>query len=173
MPIPVQLCPSSLLAHVSRANCDMAFVAPTACIYTASLSPAAPTAATHRQWSPAVAQCSPSTRTRGALTITTTPRLPLPSPRRRRQPAPPSMQTLPDGQSPPPPPPINLPSTTLLLTSCVLAIASVGCVFELSSGHPTYGQTLTSAILAVSLPGFLFLFYAAIRKGQQEALDDP
>lgn len=70
-------------------------------------------------------------------------------------------------------PPINAPSGFLLLSSSVLAIATVGCVFELTGGHPTYGPNLTSAILAVSLPGFLFLFYAAIRKGQQEALDDP
>lgn len=70
-------------------------------------------------------------------------------------------------------PPINAPSAVLLLSSSVLAIASVGCVFELTGGHPTYGAKITSAILAVSLPGFLFLFYSAIRKGQQEALDDP
>lgn len=70
-------------------------------------------------------------------------------------------------------PPINAPSSVLLLTSSVLAIASIGSVFELTGGHPTYGTQLTSAILAVSLPGFLFLFYAAIRKGQQEAIDDP
>lgn len=70
-------------------------------------------------------------------------------------------------------PPINAPSGLLLLTSSVLAIACVGCVFELSGGHPTYGPTTTAGILAVSLPGFLFLFYSAIRKGQQEALDDP
>lgn len=70
-------------------------------------------------------------------------------------------------------PPINAPSGLLLLSSSVLAVASVGCVFELTGGHPTYGPSVTSAILAVSLPSFLFLFYSAIRKGQQEALDDP
>lgn len=69
--------------------------------------------------------------------------------------------------------PINLPSIVLLLTSSVLAIASIGCVFELSDGKPTYGSTATIGILALSLPGFLFTFYAAIRKGQQEALEDP
>lgn len=69
--------------------------------------------------------------------------------------------------------PINAPSVVLLLTSSVLAIASIGCVFELSGGRPTYGPTITFAILAFSLPGFLFTFYAAIRKGQQEAMDDP
>lgn len=69
--------------------------------------------------------------------------------------------------------PINAPSFVLLLTSSVLAIASIGCVFELSGGQPTYGPTVTYAILAFSLPGFLYTFYAAVRKGQQEALDDP
>lgn len=69
--------------------------------------------------------------------------------------------------------PVNAPSVVLLLTSSVLAIASIGCVFELSGGKPTYGPTVTSAILALSAPGFLFFFYAAIRKGQQEALEDP
>lgn len=70
-------------------------------------------------------------------------------------------------------PPVNLPSSVLLLSSSILAIAAIGCVFELSGGHPSLGSTRTFTILAVSLPGFLFLFYAAIRKGQQEALDDP
>lgn len=70
-------------------------------------------------------------------------------------------------------PPINAPSSVLLLTSSVLAIATIGCMFELGGGHPTYGQNLTTGILVLSLPGFLFFFYAAIRKGQQEAMDDP
>lgn len=69
-------------------------------------------------------------------------------------------------------PPINLPSPVLLLSSSVLAIASIGSVFELTGGHPTLGPQLTAAILVAALPGFLFLFYAAIRKGQQESLDD-
>lgn len=69
--------------------------------------------------------------------------------------------------------PINAPSAVLLLVSSVLAIASIGCVFELSGGKPTYGPTATSGILAASLPGFIFTFYAAVRKGQQEAMDDP
>lgn len=69
-------------------------------------------------------------------------------------------------------PPINAPSGLLLVLSSVLAIASIGSVFELTGGHPTYGSSITSGVLAVSLPGFLFLFYSAIRKGQEEALDD-
>lgn len=70
-------------------------------------------------------------------------------------------------------PPINAPSSVLLLTSSVLAIATIGCMFELGGGHPTYGKGITTGILVASLPGFLFFFYAAIRKGQQEAMDDP
>lgn len=70
-------------------------------------------------------------------------------------------------------PPIDAPSSILLLSSSVMAIASVGSVFELTGGKPMYGATVTSVILTVALPSFLFLFYAAIRKGQQEALDDP
>lgn len=69
--------------------------------------------------------------------------------------------------------PINLPSGVLLLSSSVLAIASIGCVFELSSGHPTNGVPFTAAVLTFSLPTFLFLFYSAVRKGQLEALEDP
>lgn len=68
--------------------------------------------------------------------------------------------------------PINAPSGVLLLSSSVLAIAAIGCVFELTGGHPTYGFNVTAGILTVSLPSFLFLFYAAIKKGQIEALED-
>lgn len=39
---------------------------------------------------------------------------------------------------------------------------------RVAQGKPQYGATLTSAILALCLPGFLFLFYAAIKKGQSE-----
>lgn len=69
--------------------------------------------------------------------------------------------------------PINLPSGVLLLASSVLAIACVGCVFELSGGHPQYGTPFTAGVLAVSAPAFAFLYYAAIKRGQLEAeLDD-
>ncbi|KAA8491208.1 hypothetical protein FVE85_9503 [Porphyridium purpureum] len=65
-------------------------------------------------------------------------------------------------------PPINLPSGVLLMFSSVLAIASVGSVFELSSGHPQYGTPVTAAILAASFPGFLFMFWATLQKGKAE-----
>lgn len=69
----------------------------------------------------------------------------------------------------PAPSSINVPSGVLLALSSVMAISTVGCVFELSSGHPQYGYKLTSFILTVSAPAFLFLFAAAIRKGRAEA----
>lgn len=65
-------------------------------------------------------------------------------------------------------PPIDLPSGVLLMVSSVLAIASVGSVFELTSGHPQYGTPLTAAILATSFPGFLFMFWATLQKGKAE-----
>uniref|UniRef100_A0A7S1EUA5 Uncharacterized protein n=1 Tax=Timspurckia oligopyrenoides TaxID=708627 RepID=A0A7S1EUA5_9RHOD len=71
--------------------------------------------------------------------------------------------------SPPPNPPINLPSYVLLLSSSFLAIASIGCIFELASGTPQYGTTTTSAILLFSFPSFAFLFYAALQKGKAES----
>lgn len=64
------------------------------------------------------------------------------------------------------------PAGVLLGASSVLAIATVGCVFELSSGHPQYGVPATAAILVGSGPGFVALFAAAIRKGQLEAEED-
>jgi len=62
------------------------------------------------------------------------------------------------------PPPVNLPSSALLGLASILAIATIGCIFELSSGHPQYGTPITVGILALSAPGFLFFYYAAIKK---------
>lgn len=69
----------------------------------------------------------------------------------------------------PPPSSLNVPSGILLGASSVMAISTVGCIFELTSGHPQYGYRLTAAILAASAPAFLFLFSAAIQKGRAEA----
>ncbi|KAJ8903932.1 hypothetical protein NDN08_000463 [Rhodosorus marinus] len=66
------------------------------------------------------------------------------------------------------PPPVNLPSSALLGLSSILAIATIGCIFELSSGHPQYGTPITVGILALSAPGFLFFYYAAIKKVKSE-----
>jgi hypothetical protein len=46
--------------------------------------------------------------------------------------------------------------------SCVAAIAAVGSVFELSSGSPQLGGTLTGIILAVSVPLTAIFFYTAV-----------
>jgi hypothetical protein len=50
-----------------------------------------------------------------------------------------------------------------LLLSCIAAIAAVGCVFELFSGAPDYGTSITTSILAASVPLCIGLFYAAVR----------
>lgn len=54
-------------------------------------------------------------------------------------------------------------SGILLAGSCVAAIASVGSVFELSSGTPQLGTTPTGIILAVSIPLTILFFLAAVR----------
>ncbi|WRH67698.1 MAG: hypothetical protein RSE13_04910 [Planktothrix sp. GU0601_MAG3] len=57
-------------------------------------------------------------------------------------------------------------SMVFLLGSCVAAIASVGSVFELSSGNPQLGGLTTSVILALSIPLGVFLFFAAVKDAQ-------
>ena len=47
--------------------------------------------------------------------------------------------------------------------SCITAIAAVGSIFELSSGTPQLGVSVTEIILAGSIPLSGFLFYAAVR----------
>lgn len=54
-------------------------------------------------------------------------------------------------------------SGVLLALSCIAAIACVGCVFELSSGDPTYGMTTTIGILALSLPVSVWSFIEAAK----------
>ena len=60
----------------------------------------------------------------------------------------------------------TLKSMVLLLGSCIAAIASVGSVFELSSGNPELGSLTTSVILALSIPLSVFLFFAAVKDAQ-------
>jgi hypothetical protein len=50
-----------------------------------------------------------------------------------------------------------------LLGACITAIAAVGSVFELTSGTPEYGTTITGGILAISIPLTVGLFYVAVR----------
>ncbi|BAQ63474.1 hypothetical protein GM3709_239 [Geminocystis sp. NIES-3709] len=53
-------------------------------------------------------------------------------------------------------------SGVLLLLSCVTAIASVGSVFELSSGMPQLGQINTTIILFLSVPLTIVFFILAV-----------
>lgn len=53
-------------------------------------------------------------------------------------------------------------SGVFLAGSCVAAIAAVGSIFELSSGVPDLGTTVTGVILAFSVPASALLFYAAV-----------
>jgi len=64
--------------------------------------------------------------------------------------------------------PIDLPSPILLATSMVLAISSIGSLFELSGGTPKLGFAVTAVITALGLPLSVFLIYAAILKGAAE-----
>lgn len=53
-------------------------------------------------------------------------------------------------------------SGVLLMGSCLAAIASVGSIFELSSGVPELGTTVTGLILAASIPLTGICFWAAV-----------
>jgi len=50
-----------------------------------------------------------------------------------------------------------------LLLCCITAIAAVGSVFELSSGNPELGSTVTGLILAASIPLTVVLFWVAVQ----------
>jgi hypothetical protein len=54
-------------------------------------------------------------------------------------------------------------SGAFLAISCVMAIAAVGSVFELSSGAPQLGTLNTGIILALSIPLTVLFFLAAVR----------
>jgi hypothetical protein len=54
-------------------------------------------------------------------------------------------------------------SGVFLMGSCVAAIAAVGSVFELSSGNPQLGTSVTGIILAASVPLTVLFFLAAVR----------
>jgi hypothetical protein len=53
-------------------------------------------------------------------------------------------------------------SGLLLLLSSIAAIASVGSIFELSSGVPQLGQVNTTIILALSIPLTIVSFVLAV-----------
>lgn len=50
-----------------------------------------------------------------------------------------------------------------LVLCCITAIAAVGSVFELSSGSPELGSTITGLILAASIPLTVVLFWIAVQ----------
>lgn len=54
-------------------------------------------------------------------------------------------------------------SGLLLMGSCITAIAAVGSIFELSSGNPGLGTTVTGIILTASIPLTGLFFWAAVR----------
>ena len=54
-------------------------------------------------------------------------------------------------------------SGVCLLLCCITAIAGVGSVFELSSGNPDLGSTVTGLILAASIPLTAILFWVAVQ----------
>ncbi|XFA72807.1 hypothetical protein RYO59_001037 [Thermosynechococcaceae cyanobacterium Okahandja] len=59
-----------------------------------------------------------------------------------------------------------LKSYLYLLAACVAAIATVGCLFELSSGEAQLGAPLTTGILVLSVPLGLGCFVTAVRLGR-------
>lgn len=68
--------------------------------------------------------------------------------------------------------PLDIPSPVLLSSSMVLAIASTGSIFELTSGAPQLGFAVTASIALLGFPTFVFLFYAALLKGAAETEED-
>lgn len=56
----------------------------------------------------------------------------------------------------------------LLAVSCIAAIAAVGSVFELSSGTPQLGSTLTLGVLIGSIPLGIWAFFAAVKDARSQ-----
>jgi hypothetical protein len=63
-------------------------------------------------------------------------------------------------------------SQLLLGISVIAAIAFVGCIYELSSGTPELGSTVTWAILGVSLPACVFFFLTAVKLARASMKND-
>ena len=61
------------------------------------------------------------------------------------------------------------PKSMLFLgLSCIAAIAAVGSVFELTSGEPELGSTVTTTILALSLPMAALSFFGAVKSADTD-----
>ncbi len=54
-------------------------------------------------------------------------------------------------------------SSILLLVSCISAIAVVGSIFELTSGNPELGESLTRLILGFCIPLTITSFIFAVK----------
>ena len=54
-------------------------------------------------------------------------------------------------------------SGVLLGICCIAAISAVGSMFELSSGDPQLGSTVTTIILIISIPLTGICFYSAVQ----------
>ncbi|GAX12972.1 hypothetical protein FisN_2Hh463 [Fistulifera solaris] len=65
--------------------------------------------------------------------------------------------------------PLDIPSPILLATSMLLAISSVGSLFQMMDSSAT---PVSAAIALIGLPLCLFFFYAAITKAQAETEAD-
>ncbi|WP_287129345.1 hypothetical protein [Candidatus Cyanaurora vandensis] len=50
--------------------------------------------------------------------------------------------------------------------ACIMAIAAVGCVFELAFGNPKFGTIATVLIFLVSSPATVYLFGTAVKEGR-------
>ncbi|ASC72838.1 hypothetical protein XM38_037980 [Halomicronema hongdechloris C2206] len=61
---------------------------------------------------------------------------------------------------------MTLKSGVLIAGSCLAAIASVGSVFELSSGQPDWGVGPTRLILGFCVPLVVICFYAAVQNAR-------
>lgn len=63
------------------------------------------------------------------------------------------------------------PKSMLFLgLSCIAAIAAVGSIFELTSGDPDLGGTVTMIILVLSLPLAALSFLGAVRSADTDGL---
>ena len=58
---------------------------------------------------------------------------------------------------------MTVKSGVLLGVCCIAAISAVGSIFELSSGTPQLGATVTRIILAISVPLTGISFYSAVQ----------
>jgi len=66
--------------------------------------------------------------------------------------------------------PIDLPSPILLSASMILAIVGTANLFTLLTGGAA--TPLAIALVLIGLPSSIFFFYASIKKGEAETVED-